>query len=568
MRWLVRLVALIAVAAALGGGRSGETLAASGSGGALVIDCNTVASGVQSACAYAAGATFSVRVNVAKAPAGGFFAHQTKVRWNDAQIDYLPASDLATENLWSSCTFPVRRDNQTGGPADPSVLYACVPFPQLAQGETAAGPILQLQLRCQQNGATSLTLVPRLGDTQLGSHFLDANGSAIDPALTAATVTCGPAYAVAWGADATPASMNASDTANIALAFTNAGSMTWPAGGANPVRLSYHWRAGACPGTSTAVWDGRRATLPGDIAPSGAVSGLPLQIVTPSTAGTYCLVYDLVHEGVAWFSGRGAATLARTVTVNPRSYGVTWGAHTTPASITEGATVGVNLSFTNTSTFTWPVAGANPVRLSYHWRTGACPGTGTAVWDGRRAALPGDTVSGATIAGLPLQLAAPATAGTYCLVYDLVHEGVAWFSGRGASTLPVTVTITERPYDVAWGAHTTPATMAAGTQVGVNVSFTNAGGLTWPSGGPNPVRLSYHWRAGACPGTSTAVWDGQRAVLPGDVATGGTVSGLPLQIVTPLAPGPYCLVYDLVHEGVTWFGRQGAATLAVSVTVS
>jgi hypothetical protein len=64
------------------------------------------------------------------------------------------------------------------------------------------------------------------------------------------------------------------------------------------------------------------------------------------------------------------------------------------------------------------------------------------------------------------------------------------------------------------------------------------------------------------------VWSGRRAALPADVPTGGTVSGLLLEVEAPSAPGDYCLMYDVTHNGVTWFSQAGAAGLRIPVTVN
>jgi hypothetical protein len=373
---------------------------------------------------------------------------------------------------------------------------------------------------------------------------------------------------VGWGAHTTPTTIAPDTTAYVNVSFTNTGSLTWPSGTANPVRLSYHWLNGPCPGGSTAVWNGRRAGLPADVPTGGTVNGLGLVVQAPAAAGQYCLQYDLVHEGVAWFSQQGAATLKVPVNVQVPTYGVSWSAHTTPGSMAANGLTNVNLTFTNTGSLTWPSGTANPVRLSYHWLNGPCPNGSTAVWNGRRAPLPGDVSTGGTVTGLALSVQAPAAAGQYCLVYDLVREGVAWFSQQGASTLRVPVNVQVPVYGVSWGAHTTPASMAANGLTSVNVTFTNIGSLTWPAGTANPVRLSYHWLSGPCPGGAMSVWNGTRAALPGDIANGVSVSALPIQVQTPVAPGQYCLVYDLVHEGVAWFSQQGAATLRVPVTIT
>jgi hypothetical protein len=46
------------------------------------------------------------------------------------------------------------------------------------------------------------------------------------------------------------------------------------------------------------------------------VTDLSSQLKAPPTPGTYCVVWDLVHEGVSWFSSQGGDTLHQTVTVN------------------------------------------------------------------------------------------------------------------------------------------------------------------------------------------------------------------------------------------------------------
>ncbi|HEY7269931.1 MAG TPA: hypothetical protein VH951_08905, partial [Dehalococcoidia bacterium] len=83
-----------------------------------------------------------------------------------------------------------------------------------------------------------------------------------------------------------------------------------------------------------------------------------------------------------------------------------------------------------------------------------------------------------------------------------------------------------------------------------------------------PTHVAYHWKSGACPGTTTAVWDGVRTALSGDVAPAATVTNLSMSVTAPVATGTYCLVVDLVREGLTWFATQGSPTLNLAVTVN
>jgi hypothetical protein len=298
------------------------------------------------------------------------------------------------------------------------------------------------------------------------------------------------------------------------------------------------------------------------------VTGLVAQVRAPFLAGTYCLQFDLVKEGVTWLSGQGGDVLSRTVSVSPSEYDVSWTGNNVPGSMKAGATQNVTLSFTNTGSSAWNASGANPVRLSYHWRKGSCPGAGTEVWDGIRTALTSDVNAGGSVSNLVAQVKAPSSAGTYCVQLDVVKEGVTWFSAQGADVLNSTVTVSPSSYGVSWTADDAPSAMAAGATTSVKLSFANTGPSAWNASGANPVRLSYHWRNGSCPGNGTAVWNGIRTALPSNVNAGSSVSNLAAQVKAPFSAGTYCLEFDLVKEGVTWFSSQGANVLRRTVTVT
>jgi hypothetical protein len=186
-----------------------------------------------------------------------------------------------------------------------------------------------------------------------------------------------------------------------------------------------------------------RTALPGNVGPGTAVSNLLAQVKAPAPTGTYCLQFDLVSEGLAWFSAKGASVLNKTVnvTASTAEYDVLWTDENTPDSAKGGSTVQVKLSFTNTGSETWNASGANPVRVAYHWRKGACPSSEIVVWDGVRTALPRDISSGDMVADLQVSVKTPEAPGTYCLQYDLVKEGVTWLSSQGADVLNKTVLI-------------------------------------------------------------------------------------------------------------------------------
>ena len=95
--------------------------------------------------------------------------------------------------------------------------------------------------------------------------------------------------------------------------------------------------------------------------------------------------------------------------------------------------------------------------------------------------------------------------------------------------------------------------LTEGTALELPVRLRNRGSERFPWGDWSPpVRLSYHWLDGA---GGAVVFDGERTLLPADLAPGGEAV-VPARVGTgQLEPGEYILEIDLVHEGVRWFGR-------------
>jgi hypothetical protein len=254
-------------------------------------------------------------------------------------------------------------------------------------------------------------------------------------------------YAVSWGATNTTGEMSAGATQNFNVSFTNTGTEAWPAGGATRVSIGYHWKKGACPGGANAVWSGFRTSLPQNVAAGGSINNLSVRVTAPNSAGTYCLLYDVVKNGVLWFSEGGATTLNKTVVVGNSSgqgpnFRVTWGLTNTSNSMAVNSMRNFNVTLRNAGDWEWPAGGNTRVSVGYHWKKGSCPGGVNAVWSGYRTGFSDDIDPGQTVLGLPVQVQAPSSPGTYCLMYDVVQNGIAWFSERGATTLNRTVNVT------------------------------------------------------------------------------------------------------------------------------
>jgi SpoIID/LytB domain protein len=235
------------------------------------------------------------------------------------------------------------------------------------------------------------------------------------------TVSVAPVtYAATYGVSVSAASY-IGETKTVPVTITNSGNVPWNA--ENPVNLAYHIYDSR---GNVVVWDGQRALL-GDMAP-GASKQVQLAYTSPGTIGDYVLAIDAVREGVAWFSSLGTPPVRLPMRVDS-GYVVGYGATTTPSQATIGAFVTLRVEVNNYGPRTLTAVGPNPVRLSYHLYG---PTGNVITWDGLRGLLPGDIPPGRS-ASVEVDVQLPSTVGTYTIAWDLVQEGVAWFSQLGVA---------------------------------------------------------------------------------------------------------------------------------------
>src|SRR5439155_324520 len=102
-----------------------------------------------------------------------------------------------------------------------------------------------------------------------------------------------------------------------------------------------------------------------------------------------------------------------------------------------------------------------------------------------------------------------------------------------------------------------PTSVAAASAFVLPVTLGNVGPDLWPTSGPQPVNLSYHWIDA---GGSTVVWDGVRTPLGANVDPRGSVT-VNATVVAPPAACACILSFDLVREGVAWFQFLGSTPL-------
>ena len=127
----------------------------------------------------------------------------------------------------------------------------------------------------------------------------------IDPRPGAPTDMKGP-YDISYGIYDGPLEIAAGTTMHAKLSITNEGWRSWSSGTESaPVFVSYHWLN---PVGEFAVHDGRRTPLPQPLEPGQSVT-ITATVDAPDAPGHYVLAFDLVEEGVTWFSRSGAPML-------------------------------------------------------------------------------------------------------------------------------------------------------------------------------------------------------------------------------------------------------------------
>ena len=438
----------------------------------------------------------------------------------------LPASYVLTLDLEKQNQF---RFGDRGVTPDDTTI-AVLPVPQAAPASPTPVP----------SGATPAAPASPTPVPSTATPATPANPAPSSPGVR----TYGATYAPAVSALAVAGAQGA-----VPLTLTNTGSFTWAAGGANPVTLSYHWidAAGAA-----AVWDGARTRLAADL-PAGGTATVQAAVRFPAAAGTFTLRWDLVEEGVTWFSAKGVPTRDQQVTVNGTPvYAAVYDLGSLPASLPAGVRSTVKVVLYNGSSFGWDPQGG--VNLAYHWLDFA---GNVVTWEGARTPL---AIAPGTAAAVNASVVAPTVAGSYTLRFDLVQEGVTWFSGQGVATPARSVRVDA----VQYGATYTPA--AAAVQLTANatgivpLTIRNTGSLTWRSG--DGYALAYHL---VRPDGTVVQWDGLRTGIPGAVGPGDSA----VVFATVQAPGKglFVIRFDLVREGVCWFSDQGVPPGEVAARV-
>lgn len=116
------------------------------------------------------------------------------------------------------------------------------------------------------------------------------------------------AYRAAFEVEGPAGSLATGEEIVARLRITNASPVAWAVGespeGAGGINLSWHMYDAE---GRVGQWDNPRFPLPRDLA-AGESLELTVGLTASTIPGRYAIEFDLVHEGVSWFSAHGSAT--------------------------------------------------------------------------------------------------------------------------------------------------------------------------------------------------------------------------------------------------------------------
>lgn len=234
-----------------------------------------------------------------------------------------------------------------------------------------------------------------------------------------------------------------------------------------------------------------------------------------------------------------------------------WPLASTPMQMIAGQTVAASITLKNVGSKTWD---SNTKLGTTQPRDRTSPfADGTWLSASRAAHVTGTVPPGGTFK-FSFNFHAPAKPGTYNEYFDLVQEGVAWFSDPGQGGPPDTqlqaqIVVSLPKFSAAFVGQSFPSADKAPLAIGVGqsvdawIDLKNVGSDTWKAG---VTKLAPTPRDQASP-LATSAWLSPTRVstLAADVPPGQVGRfAVPLTGVTP---GDYTQTFALVEEGVTWF---------------
>lgn len=225
------------------------------------------------------------------------------------------------------------------------------------------------------------------------------------------------------------ASIETATTQTVDLEMRNRGDVTWSS--ELGFAVAYHWLGAD---GEVVVWDGVRSPLIEPLGP-GDSRVVEATLRSPDRAGEYLLQWDVVQEGRLWVSEVDPSPVALKPVTVVATHAFSLLRVETPRVLRAGGERSTGVVVRNDGTRAWP--GDGSVAFASHWRT--LEGE-VVLWEGHRTPVtrpvePGESVE------LEALVVAPPSAGRAALQWDMVEEGVCWFSEHDPSPEPAVVVL-------------------------------------------------------------------------------------------------------------------------------
>lgn len=354
------------------------------------------------------------------------------------------------------------------------------------------------------------------------------------------------------------------ESTTLEVKFRNTGTSTWSSGGSNRVILALdkYW-------ASSTAWQGsgwysenRLATAQeGDVAP-GDVGTFRFNISCPSDmpAGAHKFSVRLVAENLTWFDNpdtNGGAWWNINV---PRPQ-AEWQGQSGSVTAWPGESADMNVTFKNTGSTSWKIS-SYPVNLAIdkYQNEDFLKKFRHSSWisENRIATIPRSTINNGETAtfNFSIQIPSDLKPGKYRFHVRLVSDGYSWFDNpetNGGAWWEINVPEPKAE----WVEQSSVPNLQRGDAQTIWVKFKNTSGVTWRSGGPNPVSLAIdkYW-------ASKTAWQGQgwlsenriTKAQEGDIANGsvGTYR-FNIYVPTDMPSGKHRFYVRLVSDGYSWF---------------
>lgn len=308
------------------------------------------------------------------------------------------------------------------------------------------------------------------------------------------------------------------------LIVRNTGTTGWRAASENPVRLGYRWYNED--GQEIPV-DMTMTLVPDDVPPGGIATFGRVELRAPQAPGHYMLRWDLYREDVGWFSAGKSPVLDLEVMVSRTR-------EPTP----------LPMPAFRFEAREKPAAPVERPPFRFEERE----------MHPEPVEMPPFRFEAREVQAEPAEMP----------VLRFEEQEMQVEAVELPPHLPEPVAV-DGSLAVVFTSHDSPVSLASGQVASVSLQVRNEGKRVWESEGTHPVHVGYKWFDET--GQRQIEAEGRRTALPIDVAPGEEVS-LGVMLLAPRRPGNYRLHWDMVSEGVTWFGDAGGTPLVVPVSVT